>query len=364
MPNYEQIARQIAIKQGIDPNYFTSQIRAESNFDPNARSGAGAIGIAQIVPKWHPGVDPTNPLASLNYAAKWDADLLSKYGGDWRQVLSTYNSGAPNRWNDPSFAQGQTYNYVRKILGETYKPGAAGTGVAVTQPTPARTASSLPTSLPATAMPSSMPMKLPSPSEMGYALPPLSVLRKGGTALTNALLRSSDKAISYVPPKTIPTKAGVALPVPTILQPPANSKTPSGVPPTTGTSSVVNAALKWMGTDYSWGGGGPAGPSYGIEQGANIKGFDCSGLLQYAYAKAGLSIGGTTYEQWPTGQHVSRQALRPGDAVFFHMADGYPQHVGIYMGSDKFIEAPHTGAQVRISDMSTRDDFVGGRRWG
>ena len=364
-PNYRQIARQIATKQGIDPNYFVNQIGAESNFDPTARSGAGALGIAQIVPKWHPGVDPMDPLAALRYAAKWDADLLKQYGGDWRQVLSTYNSGQPNKWNDPSFAQGQTYNYVRKILGEDYAPGTAGAGATASRSPSSSSASSLPAALPPSSLPSALPLaRIPGLNQPGFSLSP-GALTKGGNALTNALLKSSDSALTdFKFPKTISTKSGVSLPVPTALQSPASPNTPEGLPPTKGTSSVVSAAMKQIGVDYSWGGGGPGGATYGIEQGANIKGFDCSGLLQYAYAKAGVAIGDTTYSQWPTGQHVSREALRPGDAVFFHMADGYPQHVGIYMGSGKFIEAPHTGAQVRISDMSTRDDFVGGRRWG
>ncbi|GAA2152693.1 hypothetical protein GCM10009727_58480 [Actinomadura napierensis] len=53
---------------------------------------------------------------------------------------------------------------------------------------------------------------------------------------------------------------------------------------------AVRAALHWLGTPYSWGGGGSAGPSYGIAQGAGTKGFDCSGLTQYAWAKAGTQL--------------------------------------------------------------------------
>jgi hypothetical protein len=113
---YERLARAIAQQEGIDPGVFTRQISAESGFNPEARSGAGAMGIAQIVPKWHPGVDPMDPEAALRYAAKHDASLLKKYKGDWREVLSVYNSGRPGKWADPNFAGGETFNYVKKIL--------------------------------------------------------------------------------------------------------------------------------------------------------------------------------------------------------------------------------------------------------
>ncbi|MGK5558590.1 NlpC/P60 family protein, partial [Actinomadura kijaniata] len=53
---------------------------------------------------------------------------------------------------------------------------------------------------------------------------------------------------------------------------------------------ALRAALRWLGTPYSWGGGGPNGPSYGIAHGAHIKGFDCSGLTQYAWVQAGVRI--------------------------------------------------------------------------
>lgn len=110
------IAARTAAKYGIDPAYFKSlfaaQINQESGFNPNARSGAGAQGIAQIVPKYHPGVNPYNPQQALAYAANWDAQNFKKYG-DAQDVLSVYNSGRP-------WAQGQrigeTNNYVKSIL--------------------------------------------------------------------------------------------------------------------------------------------------------------------------------------------------------------------------------------------------------
>ena len=91
--DYRDVARQAAAKYGIDVNVFLNQINQESGFNPNARSSAGAIGIAQIVPQYHPGVDPTDPIASLDYAAKLDASYLAMYGGSWVKALVAYNAG-------------------------------------------------------------------------------------------------------------------------------------------------------------------------------------------------------------------------------------------------------------------------------
>jgi hypothetical protein len=96
MPSRDELvayARQAAERAGFDSDVFVRQITVESNFDPKAGSPAGAQGIAQIVPKYHPGVDPWDPYASLDYAARWMADLTAQYGGDVRKALVHYNGG-------------------------------------------------------------------------------------------------------------------------------------------------------------------------------------------------------------------------------------------------------------------------------
>lgn len=127
MANYRALAAAAAKRYGIDPNIFLRQIGQESGFNPRARSGAGAEGIAQIVPKWHPGVDPYNPGQALDYAARMDASNLRKYG-NWRDVLSVYNSGRP-------FSQGrgisETRNYVSSILGGRSPGGSPGVAQAL-----------------------------------------------------------------------------------------------------------------------------------------------------------------------------------------------------------------------------------------
>lgn len=112
-----------------------------------------------------------------------------------------------------------------------------------------------------------------------------------------------------------------------------------------GGMKAVHAARSQIGVPYSWGGGGPGGPSYGIQQGANIRGFDCSGLTEYAWWQAAhKSIGGTTYEQLRQMKRIS--GPRPG-------AVGQPHPGHTYIANEKggIIEAPYTGARVREVGM-------------
>src|SRR5262245_15380791 len=116
MPDYRQVAAQAAKRYGLG-DWFVRQIQQESGFDPTARSSAGAQGIAQIVPRWHPDAPPaSDPVGQLNWAAKYMAGLVKKYGNA-AQALSVYNSGQPDKYKDPNFSGGQTYRYVKNILG-------------------------------------------------------------------------------------------------------------------------------------------------------------------------------------------------------------------------------------------------------
>ncbi|GAA4561151.1 C40 family peptidase [Planotetraspora kaengkrachanensis] len=114
---------------------------------------------------------------------------------------------------------------------------------------------------------------------------------------------------------------------------------------------AVQAALRMRGIPYSWGGGGPSGPSYGIGRGARTSGFDCSGLTEYAWAKAGARIGGDTSAQWNAGAHIPRKAIQPGDLIFFAYNPSNPatiHHVGIAIDSTRMVHAPFTGSTVRV----------------
>ena len=117
---YEQIARAAAAKYDIDPNVFVRQITQESHWDPAAVSRAGALGIAQFMPStaaWL-GVDPLDPVAALDAAAKLDRDNLDAFDGDYAEMLAAYNAGRGSvfRYGGvPPFPE--TQNYVNLILG-------------------------------------------------------------------------------------------------------------------------------------------------------------------------------------------------------------------------------------------------------
>jgi peptidoglycan DL-endopeptidase CwlO len=111
---------------------------------------------------------------------------------------------------------------------------------------------------------------------------------------------------------------------------------------------VVGVAMQYLGVQYVWGGSSP-------------NGFDCSGLVSYAYAQVGVSLPHSSYAQYGYGVAVSRDELQPGDLVFF---DGLG-HVGIYIGGGQFIHAPHTGDVVKISSLGESwyaSTYVGARR--
>jgi len=123
----QNYARQAAQRAGINPEIFAAQIQQESGFNPNAGSSAGAQGIAQIVPQYHPGVNPLDPRAALDYAANLDRKLLDQYGGDWQKALIAYNGGggAVAAW-DRGEPYGESQTYVSQILGTSRPNQNAG----------------------------------------------------------------------------------------------------------------------------------------------------------------------------------------------------------------------------------------------
>ncbi|MFC4011898.1 C40 family peptidase [Nonomuraea purpurea] len=127
-----------------------------------------------------------------------------------------------------------------------------------------------------------------------------------------------------------------------------------------GGSIAVRAAIEMIGIPYSWGGGGPGGPGFGIGKGAKTWGFDCSGLTEYAWARAGVSIGSTTQEQWRSGIRISKEEVEPGDLIFFDNDPGSPgpEHVGLAVDATRMVHAPYTGQLVRI-DSQDRRTFMG-----
>ena len=103
---------------------------------------------------------------------------------------------------------------------------------------------------------------------------------------------------------------------------------------------AVRAATSQLGTPYLWGGEGPGG-------------FDCSGLVQWAYARAGVALPRVAQDQYDAGPAVpDGSPLLPGDLVFFGAGPRRVTHVGLYLGDGRFVDAPHTGAEVRVDVLA------------
>jgi hypothetical protein len=120
LSNYELAAERAAKRHKLDPKVFKAMIRQESGFKENVGSSAGAQDIAQFMPGTAKAYGVTlgdNRVSDdLEGAARYLSENLKKYGTIQR-ALSVYNSGRPDAYKDPGFAGGQTYNYVRTILG-------------------------------------------------------------------------------------------------------------------------------------------------------------------------------------------------------------------------------------------------------
>jgi cell wall-associated NlpC family hydrolase len=100
-------------------------------------------------------------------------------------------------------------------------------------------------------------------------------------------------------------------------------------------SRAAHIASKQIGTPYVWGGESKAG-------------FDCSGLVQFAYSKLGISLPRTAAEQGKAGRGVSYKNLKPGDILVENNGD----HVVMYAGNGQVVQAPHTGTNVQYSPLS------------
>ncbi|MER6946343.1 C40 family peptidase [Nonomuraea sp. NPDC000554] len=108
---------------------------------------------------------------------------------------------------------------------------------------------------------------------------------------------------------------------------------------------ALKAAVSKLGRPYVWGAEGP-------------NTFDCSGLVQWAYAQAGVRMPRVTHQQWVTGPQVSLAQAQPGDLLFWRSDPtnpGYISHVAIYWGNGKMLQAPRTGDVVKFSPVNTRN---------
>jgi cell wall-associated NlpC family hydrolase len=147
-----------------------------------------------------------------------------------------------------------------------------------------------------------------------------------------------------------PTLPGQAVQSPTL--PGQAAQGPNLVGYQQSTSYVIQRALAQRGVPFLYGGGNAAGPTRGTGLKANIVGFDASGLIQYAYAGAGLKMPRTSGEQCNVGRKVALSQARPGDLMCY--GPGGTQSVAMYLGNGQMIEATEpvvTVSAARTSGM-------------
>jgi cell wall-associated NlpC family hydrolase len=121
---------------------------------------------------------------------------------------------------------------------------------------------------------------------------------------------------------------------------------------------VVAAATGELGLPYSWAGGNASGPTNGIASGANTIGFDCSGLVLFAVAQASggqIVLPHSSELQATMGTPVAPADIQPGDVIAFALGANQTDfdHIGIYIGNNEMIDAPDTGAVVRVDTLNS-----------
>ncbi|MBF6209794.1 C40 family peptidase [Nocardia puris] len=142
--------------------------------------------------------------------------------------------------------------------------------------------------------------------------------------------------------------------------PPKRSTPKTDVPSVRGSEAVeivVDRAMSQLGVQYAWGGGDEDGPTLGIRDGGvadshgdyNKIGFDCSGLMLYAFAGIGVSLPHYSGYQYNAGTRVPVGERMRGDMLFW--GPGGSQHVALYLGNGKMVEAPQSGDVVKVSPV-------------
>ena len=178
---------------------------------------------------------------------------------------------------------------------------------------------------------------LPGPSLQGPTLP-------GQSAQSPTLAAPSLQS----PTLAAPTLPGQSLQSPTQAAPSVQGPTLAAYQQST--SYVIQRALAQRGVPFLYGGGNAAGPTRGTGLKANIVGFDASGLIQYAYAGAGLKMPRTSGEQCNVGRKVALSQAKPGDLMCY--GPGGTQSVAMYLGNGQMIEATEPGVTVSAARTS------------
>ncbi|BDQ23646.1 MULTISPECIES: NlpC/P60 family protein [Rhodococcus] len=176
------------------------------------------------------------------------------------------------------------------------------------------------------------------------------------------------------PPTPSPTKAPP--PPPSVTTPPSTAS-PTKAPPAATTDpgdgeggngqnsatdegaieTVIDRAMSQLGVRYSWGGGDANGPTFGIRDGGvadtfgdfENAGFDCSGIMIYAFAGVGISLPHYSGYQYTAGRQVPASQMKRGDLIFY--GPNASQHEALYLGNNQMLESPQSGDVVKVSPV-------------
>ena len=116
--------------------------------------------------------------------------------------------------------------------------------------------------------------------------------------------------------------------------------------------AVTATALEYLGVPYRWGGNTPGG-------------FDCSGFTWYVFSRHGMELPRVAADQYRVGERIGRNAVRPGDLLFFETISEGPSHVALALDADRFVHAPARRGKVRVERLSSgywASRFLGARR--
>jgi cell wall-associated NlpC family hydrolase len=190
---------------------------------------------------------------------------------------------------------------------------------------------------------------LPGPSLQGPTLPGQSVQspRLAAPSLQGPTLPGQSV---QSPTLAAPSLQGPTLPGQSVQSPTSPVQGPSLVGYQQSTSYVIQRALAQRGVPFLYGGGNAAGPTRGTGLKANVVGFDASGLIQYAYAGAGIKMPRTSGEQCNVGRKVALSQAKPGDLMCY--GPGGTQSVAMYLGNGQMIEATEPGVTVSAARTS------------
>lgn len=207
----------------------------------------------------------------------------------------------------------------------------------------------------AQSLPSHTDLDSPYPSEETAADVPIAAVQNPASTPVSESATENDE-----PSATPPGETGPAVPmnpVPTFEQVSQQARETVTDSPEEQIETVISRAKSQIGVPYAWGGGSASGPTQGVRDGGvadrhgdfNKVGFDCSGLVLYAFAGAGVALPHFSGYQYNYGTKVDPGQMQRGDLIFY--GPKAEHHVAIYLGDGKMLEAPQSGSQVQISDV-------------